>query len=421
MESARETHWVGVDWGDAAHAVCVLNEQGKEAAAFEVPHTPEGLQELVERLRRVGEIAGVAVETTRSLMVQKLLDAGLAVYPVNPKLSHAWRAGWKVAEPKSDPSDAWMLAEGLRQHHARLRSFKPDDDLTRELRLLCEDECELIRQRTALVCQLQAALKAYYPQAIEWFDDWTVPSAWDFVLTFPTPEALRNASRKRRFGFLKTHHIGLSPIWQERVERSVSGPAWPSDAATTAAKSVLAVALAKSLRTLQASLADYRARIEKLYGDHPDSSLFDSLPGAGPKLAPRLLSHFGSDRARFDSPDALEQLSGVSPVTVRSGRSRTIQMRRQCQKAFRNTLHMWAFLTVRESEWAGAFYRRARRAGQGHALALRNLARKWLGILYRMWRDRKPYDEGRYLTSLIRHGSPLVLEIRNLQPSNTGG
>ncbi len=158
MESVKAIRWAGVDWGNTSHAVCVLDEQGKEADAFETPHTAAGLTELIERLRRAGEIAGVAVETTRSLMVQKLLDAGLTVYPVNPKLSHAWREGWKVAAPKSDLSDAFVLANGLRQNQARLRPFKPDDPRLRELKILCADECSLIGQRTALVNQAHSTL-----------------------------------------------------------------------------------------------------------------------------------------------------------------------------------------------------------------------------------------------------------------------
>jgi len=420
METTDD-RWAGVDWGSERHALCVLDEQGKEVDAFTAAHSPEGLAEVVARLQRSGVIAGVAVETTRNLVVQALLDAGVTVYPINPKLSHAWREGWKVAAPKSDPTDAWVLAEGLRQNAARLRPFRTDDARTRELRMLCADECTLIGQRTALVCQLRAALKEYYPQALAWFDDWTAPTAWDFVLTFSTPEALQQASRKRLFGFLKSHCLGIRPHWQALADNRLKGPAWPSDQATTAAKSVLAATLAKSLRALQASLDEYRRRIEALYGDHPDASIFNSLPGAGPKTAPRLLCQFGTDRARFDDAQAVAQLSGAAPVTSRSGRSMTVRMRRQCRKDFRNVLHQWAFLTLSDCIWARAFYDRARRAGQGHALALRNLARKWLAILYRMWQNGERYDEGRYLASLIRRGSPLVQEIQNLQPLITGG
>jgi len=421
MESRTERRWAGVDWGNERHAVCVLDERGKEVERFEIPHTASGLEELIGRLRALGPTDGVAVETTRNLVVQKLLEAGFVVYPVNPKLSHAWRAGWKVAAPKDDRGDAEVLAEGLRQRHGQLRPLRPDDPRTRELAMLCADEASLIANRTALVNRLQGALKEYYPQALGWFEDWTSPTAWDFVLAFPTPEDLAQARPKKLYGFLKAHCIGLRLIWQERVEGRGNAPRWPNDRATVEAKSFLAIALAKELRALQASLDLYRERIEKLYGDHPDSWLFSSLPGAGPKLAPRLLSHFGADRGRFDSPESLQILSGASPVTKQSGRSKCVHMRRQCQRRFRNTLHLWAFLTIERSVWARAFYDRARRTGQSHSLALRNLARKWLKILYRMWQNHCPYDEGLYLAALIRRRSPLVQEIASLQPSTTGG
>jgi len=421
METHESRYWVGLDWGDTGHAVCVLDEEGKEVESFAVPHTAAGLEELVGRLRSRGEIGGVAVETTRHLVVQKLLDAGLPVYPINPKLSKHWREGESVSAAKDDPLDAVVLAEGLRQRHERLRRLQPDDPLLQELRLLCADETRLIADRTALVNRLKATLKEYYPEALAWFDDWTKPTAWDFVLAFPTAEDLAGAGRKKLYGFLKSHHIGLRPIWQERVEGRRKTPAWPSDPATVAAKRLLAISLAKQLRTLQANLDEYRERIVALYGDHPDAGLFSSLPGAGDKLAPRLLTHFGTDRQRFESAASLELLSGVVPVPHRSGKSRQVSMRHTCQRAFRNTLHLFAFLSIQKSVWARAFYDRARRKGQSHALALRNLARKWLRILYRMWQERQPYDEARYLAALIRRQSPLLQDIQVLQPLTNGG
>jgi transposase len=355
------------------------------------------------------------------LVVQKLLEGGFVVYPINPKLSKCWRDGESVSAAKDDPRDAFVLAEGLRQRHERLRALRPDEPLLRELRLLCADECRLIADRTALSNRLKATLKEYYPEALGWFDDWTKPTAWDFVLAFPTAESLARAGRKKLYGFLKAHRIGLHPIWQERVEGRAKTAPWPSDPATVAAKSLLATSLAKEMRTLQASLDEYRERIGKLFGDQPDSGLFRSLPGAGGKLAPRLLTHFGSDRQRYESAADLERLSGTVPVLNRSGKSQHVRMRHACRKDFRTTLHHFAFLSIERSAWARAFYDQARRKGQSFALALRNLARKWLRIIYRMWQERRPYDEGRYLASLIRRRSPLVQEIQNLQALTTGG
>jgi transposase len=238
--------------------------------------------------------------------------------------------------------------------------------------------------------------------------DFTKPTAADFVLAFPTPEALRAASEDKLRKFLYSHHIGLSPIWKKRLASRTTAARWPSDPATVAAKSRQAIALAKQLRTLAAILTDYRKQIEELYAEHPDSELFSSLPGAGAKLAPRLLTHIGSDRTRYSDATGLQALSGTVPVTKKSGDGGGPQFRWACQKGFRNTMFLFAFQSITRSAWARAYYDRARERGRSHPEALRGLGAKWLKIIYPMWAERKPYDERLYIASLIRHQSPLV-------------
>lgn len=400
--------WAGLDWGGEKHAVCVVDDAGEPRDAFDAPHTVEGLETLAARLRQHPGLAGVAVETSRGLAITKLLAVGLAVYPVNPKVAKAWRDGWKAASPKSDAFDALVLADGLRHRRALLRPLAPGDVRARELALLCADEVRLIQERTALVNQLRAALKEYHPTALEWFSDWTSPAAWDFVLMFPGPEALAGASRKRLFGFLKTHGIGLTPKWEERVRLVKDAVRWPQDPAAAGAKQFLAQALARQLRTLEASLREYRDRIESAFDDHPDAGLFASLPGAGPKLAPRLLASFDGRRGECDSAESFQKISGVVPVTRRSGKQYHVMFRRACDKRFRASLHKFAECSIRFCPWAAAFYQQATAKGQSHALAVRNLAAKWVKIIFRMMTENTPYDESRYLASLARHNSPLL-------------
>jgi len=372
----------------------------------------------VARLRAAGEVAGVAIETTRHLVMHALLEAGFTVYAINPKLSHAWRKGVSVVEAKSDGMDAWVLAEGLRVHHGHLRSYIADDAQTRQLAMLCHDEQHLIEQRTALVSALQAALKQYFPLALQWFSKWSAPAAWDFILTFPTPQALKRATKKKLCGFLARHYIGLGPIWQQRIAARDKATTFMGDIATTEAKSMLAVGLAKQLRTLQAVLEIYRDKIEMMFDHHPDAALFKSLPGAGPKLAPRIATIFGCDRLRYASAHGVQELTGTVPVTRQSGRSKTVAFRRACRKPFRNTMHQFAFCCLRNSVWARAYYDAARRQGQSHAQALRNLGARWLKIIYRMWVERTPYDEQRYLDALVRRNSPLAHQLRLKQTVN---
>ena len=418
MGQAEARYWAGVDWGHEEHVVCVLDAQATRVSVFRVAHCPKGLQELVVRLRQYEPLGGIAIESNRGMLIHALLQADCTVYPINPKLSSKWRKAWSVSGAKDDERDALVLAHGLIHQCQWLKALEPDTEPARELALLCEDEMRLIRERTRMVQRLKGTLRQYYPAALEWFKDWTSQSAWDFILTFPTPDSIARAPKKKVYGFLKSHGIGLSAKRRALVEARGSATDWPSDEATTRAKSLLAVSVAKQLRALASALKEYRKRIEQQFETHEDREIFDSLPGPATKLTPRLACAFGTDRSRFDSAQSIQQLSGTAPVTNQSGKRKAVHMRRGCQKDFRCTLHLFAFQTIRQSSWSRAYYDLSRRRGQSHALALRNLANKWLKILYRMWQNRESYDEQRYIQQLVRKNSPIARELGLLK---TGG
>ena len=402
--------WVGLDWGDSEHSICILDCETQTTTSFEVQHNPKGMAVLFEKLSAAGEVLGVCIETHKHLVVQQLLAWGFTIYSVNPKIVKTWGEHLRVQASKSDAIDARTMAMGLHHFHKQLRPFRPADARTRELSLLCNDELNFIEQRTALVNQLQSALKQYYPQALDFIDNWARPTAWDFVIKYPQPEKLKRATKKGLIGFLKKHRIGISLKWQERIDHRNDGR-WSFDPATSAAKEFLTVSIAKQLIRLEATLKSYRKRIEKLFNDHPDAAIFLSLPGCGEKLAPRLLSFFGADREHFDSAKGLQQLSGVVPVSKVSGGKRnkpTVIFRRAVQHEFRNTMHQFAFCSTSYCQWARAFYDKAKQQGDSHALALRKLGAKWLKIIYRMWQTGEKYNEAQYLNALIKHGSPLV-------------
>ena len=79
----------------------------------------------------------------------------------------------------------------------------------------------------------------------------------------------------------------------------------------------------------------------------PDFDLFDSLPGAGPHLTPRLLAAFGEQRDRFKGADELQKYSGIAPVTERSGKKCWVHWRWQCPTFLRQTFVEWAGQTIK--------------------------------------------------------------------------
>jgi len=142
-----------------------------------------------------------------------------------------------------------------------------------------------------------------------------------------------------------------------------------------------------------------------------DYPFFESLPGAGPVFASRLLAAFGEQRERYAGADELQQYAGIAPVTERSGQKTWIHWRTRCPSFLRQTFVEWAGETIPRSFWAGAYYRQQRDKGCSHQAAIRALAFEWIRILYRCWNNRTPYNESTYLNALKQRRSPLLLYI----------
>ena len=175
---------------------------------------------------------------------------------------------------------------------------------------------------------------------------------------------------------------------------------------TANAKSMLALSLVKMLFALENQLSEYRRRIEELFESHPDHDLFGSLPGAGPKLAPRLLGEIGDDRERFDG-DAqnLQCLAGTAPVTKRSGKHLECHQRWACNKFLRYAVHLFSEHTITRCAWAEIYYKAHRTKDHSHARALRCLGQRWLKIIHKMWMDRTPYNAELHHLNQVKHGS----------------
>jgi transposase len=166
--------------------------------------------------------------------------------------------------------------------------------------------------------------------------------------------------------------------------------------------------LVRQLGVVDEELAGLAAELEQRFAQLPDAPIFQSLPGAGPVLAPALFSILGDNRAAWSDAAAIARACGTVPITVQSGGPGKPEMRRRCDLVGRRSLHLFANCSRRSCAWANQFYLRQRQSGKKHAAALRNLATKWLRILYRLWRSRIAYDEAIYLKRLDARQSPLA-------------
>ena len=155
--------FVGIDWASEGHAVCMLDDAGHKATAFVIAHTADGFDQLIARLGRLGDPATlpVAIERPEGRLVDRLLEAGHPVVPVQPNAIKAWRDAEVLSGAKNDPDDARLLAEYLRLRQHRRRVLAPFSAETRALRAVVRTRDDLVDQRVAATNQLSACLEAF--------------------------------------------------------------------------------------------------------------------------------------------------------------------------------------------------------------------------------------------------------------------
>jgi len=412
------THYAGFDWAKDHHVVVIVDAQGQLVADFEFAHSLEGWKGFVEKTAAWPNL-GVAIETSQGAAVDQLLQRDYTVYPVHPVAAQRYRERKAPSGTKTDHLDGWGLGDALRVDGHGWKPLQPLDPLTQQLRLLCRDEVSLIEQRTALVNQLQQALSEYYPAATEAFDDWTDSFTWEFVLAFPTPDRLVGAGKGRWEKFLHTHRLWRPETAEKRLKLFAQADQFKASKPIVLAKSQLAVSLCKLLCTLGQQLKLYRQQIEKLFAEHPDHDLFGSLPGAKKMLAPRLLGAVGSDPERYGSQEVLQCIAGTAPVSYQSGKISKVRVRWSCDKFLRHTIHLWADCFRKASAWGQAYYQKKRKDGMSHACVMRCLGQRLLKILFRMLKERTPYDAELHARNQLKHGS-WVLQLIDKQATEPG-
>ena len=385
---------VGLDWAHEDHAVCVIDEQAQVQLRCTVVHSASGLAGLIQQLRCFTTPADlpIAVERPSGLLIDTLVEAGFPVVPIHPNALKASRPRYSAAQAKSDPGDAFILADLLRTDGHRFRRLQPLADEIRALRALVRSRDDLVAQRVALANQLRAVLESFWPGAAAVFADIDSPIALAFLARYPTPQSAAHLGEKRLAAFLARHaYCGRRPV-AELLNRLRSAPVGLAGAAECEAKGELVHTFVAVLEPLVIQLQQLTASLEHVVAQHPDGRIVMSFPRAGRVNAAQILAELGDDRARFAHPDQLAAEAGVAPVTYESGKHRGVAYRWACNKRLRQAVTCFADNSRHASPWAAHVYRRARERGCDHPHAVRILARAWLRVLWRCWQNRKPYD-----------------------------
>ena len=402
--------FVSIDWADKKHVWCLQAVGSEKRESGELEHTPEAVEAWVGQLyqRFSNRPVAAALEQSRGALVFMLSKyERLHLFPVSSTTSANMRKALYPSGSKDDPRDADLLLDLLVKHRDKLRRWSPDTEATRRVQNLVEERRELVDEKTEQTNRLTSHLKIYFPQILDWFDLDT-ELACALLERWPTLEELQKVPPARLRTFFRQHRCRDQELVEGRI--LAIGKAIPAirDRAVIEAKSTVVKVIVQLIRSLRQGIAGFDERIEEAATTHPDFFIFDSLPGAGAALAPRLLAALGSQRERYGNANEVQTYSGIAPVMEKSGKMKWVHFRWACPKFLRQSFHEWAGHSIAQSVWARSYYQQQRSKGRKHQAVVRSLAFKWIRILFRCWKDRVAYDESKYLAALAKRGSPFV-------------
>jgi transposase len=403
--------FVGIDWADQKHVWCLQSVDSEKRESGELEHTPEAVEAWVGQLcqRFSNRPIAVGLEQSRGALVFMLTKyEPLHLFPVPSTMAARMRKALYPSGSKDDPRDADLLLDLLLQHRDKLHRLSPDTEATRRVQNLVEERRQLVDEKTAQINRLTNHLKIYFPQILDWFEHLDSELVCALLERWPTLEQLQKVPPAK----LRTFFRKQRGRDQELIERRILAirQAIPAirDRAVIEAKSTVVKVIVQLIRSLVQGVADLDEKIEEAAAAHPDFFIFDSLPGAGAVMAPRLLAAFGWQRERYGSAGEVQTYTGIAPVMESSGKKQWVHFRWACPKFLRQSFHEWAGHSIAYSVWARSYYQQQRSKGQDHHAAVRALAFKWIRVVFRCWKDGVAYDESKYLASLARRGSHLA-------------
>jgi transposase len=390
--------FVGIDWSERHHDVCVLGAHGEQLAKVRIAEGMEGIVKLHETVadhaQEPDEVV-VGIETDRGLLVGALVAAGYRVYSINPLSVDRYRDRHATSGAKSDLGDAKVLADIVRTDLHNHRPVAGDTDLAEAIKLLARTHQSFIWERQRHANRLRSALREFYPQALQAFGtELASPEALAVLRIAPTPELGRRLSRSKLASALR--RAGRQRNLETRVEHiqmALRSEQLRAPGQVEGAYGVIVSSYVRLIDGLNRQIAALEQDLQRSFEQHPDAEILRRLPGLGIVLGARVLGEFRDDPTRYADARARRNYAGTSPITKASGTRRVVLARFARNERLFDACFLWAFTSLTKSPGARRYYDLQRQRGKTHNQALRAVANRLVGILHGCLARGRSYRE----------------------------
>lgn len=294
---------------------------------FEVPHTPDALGRLVDKLNSLDEETKIIMEHTGRYYESIALflnSKGFFVSALNPLLFKDYQEGVSVHAVKTDKADAVMIAKFGLDKWDELRQYQPMDTIRYQLKTLNTQFQLASKSKTAFTNNLIALLEQNYPGIRKHFPSPARPDGsekWvDYVGTFWHIDCVRklslNAFTERYLKFCRKHGYNFSEEKVAELYRhahSTIALVPKSDISKLMVKEAV-----NQLDSISRTVETYRAEMNRLASQLPEYKTVMGMYGVGPSMGPQLMAEIGDIR-RFPQKNSIIAFAGIDPEKDDSG------------------------------------------------------------------------------------------------------
>jgi hypothetical protein len=202
--------FVGIDWADANHDVCLQTAGSTKRACFQLEHTPEAIDAWVTTLRTRfnGQPVALCLARNKGPLVSALrTDDFLVLFPRNPLTLARYREAFTPSRAKDDPTDAALQLARLRTQRDTLQPLNPQSPTMRALAQLVEPRRRVVGDTVRITNRLTRTLKNSFPHVLQWLQEQDTAIFCDFLSRWPTLKAVQLARRSTLETFFRDHHV----------------------------------------------------------------------------------------------------------------------------------------------------------------------------------------------------------------------
>ncbi len=392
--------FVGDDWAEDHHDIELQDGSGRVLRTARVPEGVAGMARFHELIATFlpddadpAQVL-VCIETDRGPWVRALVAAGYRVFGVNPKQAARHREVVSLSGAKSDKADAHTLADMVRTRRHHLRAVAADSDEAEAVKVVARAHQTLIWERTRHMLRLRAALRDYFPAALEAYKPLGLTGAdtLELLAKAPTPAAAAKLTATQIGVALKRARRRDIPAKAAAIRAALRAEHLGQAEVVAGAYAATVRAIVAVLQTLNTEIKTLEGQVEAHFGQHPDAEIYLSQPGLATVLSGRVLAEFGDAPGRYADAKSRKNYAGTSPITRQSGKSKTVHARFIHNDRLVDALHMQASAAILHDPHCRAYYDELRGREIEHNAALRQLANRLVGLLHGCLKTGTLYD-----------------------------